>query len=54
MNLMTSYFIYLRKKYFPYDYCDSWDSFSKFKEGLPSKDKFFNTLTNCAISDKKL
>ena len=29
-----------------------WDSFEKFKEGLPSKDKFYNTLTNRAISDK--
>ena len=24
----------------------------KFKEGLPSKAKFYNSLTNCAISDK--
>ena len=24
----------------------------KFKEGLHSKDKFYNTLTNCTISDK--
>ena len=29
-----------------------WDSFEKFKEGLPSKGKFYNTLTNRAISDK--
>ena len=41
--------IYLRKKDFPFDY---WDSFEKFKEGLPSKNKFYNTLANCAISDK--
>ena len=41
--------IYLRKKDFPFDY---WDSFEKFKEGLPSKNKFYNTLNNCAISDK--
>ena len=41
--------IYLRKKDFPFDY---WDSLEKFKEGLPSKNKFYNTLTNCAISDK--
>ena len=29
-----------------------WDSFEKFREGLPSKDKFYNTLINRAISDK--
>ena len=34
---------------FPYDY---WDSFSKSKEGLPGKNKFYNTLTNHAITDK--
>ena len=35
--------------FFPYDY---WDSFEKFKEALPRKDKFDNTLNNCAISYK--
>ena len=34
---------------FPYDY---WDIFQKFKEGLPSKDKFRDILANCGISDK--
>ena len=29
----------------------SWDSFVKFK-GLPTKDKFYNSLINCAICDK--
>ena len=29
-----------------------WDSFEKLKEGLPSKGKFYNTLTNRAISVK--
>ena len=38
-----------KKRFFPYDY---WGSFEKFKEGLPSKDKFYNTSTNCAINDK--
>ena len=38
-----------KKRYFPHDY---WESFEKFKEGLPGKDKFYNTLTNHAISDK--
>ena len=28
------------------------DIFKKLEEDLPSKDKFYNTLTNCAISDK--
>ena len=37
------------KGFFPYDH---WDSFEKFKEGLPGKGKFYNTLTNRAISDK--
>ena len=27
-------------------------SLEKFKEGLPSKDKFYNTLTNREISGK--
>ena len=40
-----------KKRDFPYDY---WDSFEKFKESLPSKDKFYNTLTNHEISLKKL
>ena len=29
-----------------------WDSFENFKEGLPSKDEFYSTLTNRAVSDK--
>ena len=28
-----------KKRYFPHDY---WESFEKFKEGLPGKDKFYN------------
>ena len=32
-----------KKEFFPYDY---WDSFEKFKEGLPSKNIFYNLLTN--------
>ena len=40
---MLMYQIYLRKKdFFSYDY---WDSFEKFKEGLSSKNKFYNALT---------
>ena len=38
-----------KKIFFPYDY---WDTFKTFKEGLPCKDKFYNSLTNRAISDK--
>ena len=30
-----------------------WVSFETFKEGLASKDKFYNILTNRAVSDKK-
>ena len=45
---MLMYYIFLRRKGF-YDY---WESFEKFKESLPNKDKFYNILTNCAITDK--
>ena len=38
-----------KKAFFPYNY---WDNFAKFKEGLPSKCKFYNALTNCEINDK--
>ena len=38
-----------KKSIFPYHYCDN---FEKFKEGLPSKCKFYNALTNCEINDK--
>ena len=31
---------------------DNWDSFEKFNEVLSSKDKFYNSLTNCPTSDK--
>ena len=46
---MPMYQIYLRKIIFPFDYCDS---FAKFKEDLPTKNKFYDTLTNKEISDK--
>ena len=46
---MLMYQIYLRKSNFPYDYCDS---FKKLKECVPGKDKFYNPLTNRAISDE--
>ena len=48
---MLMYEIQLRRKknFFPYDY---WDSFEKFKEGLPSKNIFYNSLTNHTNSDK--
>ena len=36
---------------FPYDQCDS---FEKFDEGLPKKDKFCNSLTNSEIGNKDL
>ena len=38
-----------KKGFFP---CDYWDRFEKFRECLPSKDKFHNTLTNRKITDK--
>ena len=31
---------------FPFEY---WDSYQKFKEGLPSKDRSYSTLTNRKI-----
>ena len=43
-------FIFFKTKGF--FYCDYWDNFEKFKEGLSSKIKFYNSLTNRAISDK--
>lgn len=42
-NLLT------RKGVYPYDYMTSWQSYSENK--LPSKTKFYNTLTNENISD---
>ena len=49
-NLMLMYQIQVRKMdFFPYDYLYS---FEKFKEGLPSKDKFYDSLTNRAINGK--
>ena len=39
----------MRKEIFPFEY---WDSFEKSKEGLPSRDKFYNSLNNCEISDE--
>ena len=40
----------LKKKWFvSYDY---WNSFAKLKKRLHKKDKFYNTITNRAISDK--
>ena len=48
-RLMLLLWIYFKKQLFPYDYLDS---FEKLKEGLPNKDKFYNTLTSRAISDK--
>ena len=45
---MLMFYIYLRRKGF-HDY---WESFEKFKESLPNKGKFYNILTNCAITDK--
>ena len=36
-------------KIFPYDYSSS---FKKWKESLPSKDKFNNTLSSCGISHR--
>ena len=38
-----------KNRFFPYDY---WDSFEKFKKGLPRKNKFSNALTNNFVSDK--
>ena len=43
------YEIYFKKTIFPYGYLDS---FEKIKKGLPSKEKFYNTLTNRNINDK--
>ena len=50
-NLLLTFQIYLLKKvFFRYD---CWVSFETFKEGLANKDKFYNILTNRAVSDKK-
>lgn len=38
-----------KKEFFPYDYCDS---FEKFNEDLPNKDKLYSSLTNFEISDE--
>ena len=38
-----------KKGFFPYDYCDS---FEKFNEDLPNKDKLYSSLTNFEISDE--
>ena len=46
---MPMYQTCLRLDQIPYYY---WDSFEKFKEGLPSKVKLYNALVNRAISDK--
>ena len=46
---MLMYLVYLTKKDFSSDFSES---FEKSKEGLPSKDKLYNTLTNCAVSYK--
>ena len=45
---MRMHLVYLTKQ----DFSDFSESFEKFKESLPSKDKLYNTLTNCAISYK--
>ena len=36
-------------EFFPYDY---WNSFEKFNQGLPRKDKFYKSLTDYAINDE--
>ena len=46
---MVMYEIYFKKTIFPYGYLDS---FEKIQKGLPSKEKFYNTLTNRNINDK--
>ena len=39
-----------QKGFYPYEYiCD----FEKFKEELPSKEKFYSSLTNRKINDKE-
>ena len=38
------------KTIFSYTY---WGSLEKFELDLPVKDNFYNTLTNCAINEKK-
>ena len=40
--------LFKKKRFFPYGY---WDCFEIFEEGLPSKERFYNTLTNFVISD---
>lgn len=45
---------YIRKGFFSYGYCDSSEKFRRFtwqKEGLPDKNKFYNSLTNHEIND---
>jgi len=41
----------LRKGIYPYDFMDTMDKFNV--EELPSKECFFNSLTNKSISDKE-
>ena len=39
-----------QKEFYPYEYMSD---FKKFKEELPSKEKFYNSLTDRKISDKE-
>jgi hypothetical protein len=39
----------LRKGVYPYDYMDGWERFEETK--LPPKDKFYNKLNECGITD---
>ena len=48
-NLIVRYLIVKQKGFYPYEYMSD---FEKFKEKLPSKGKFYSSLTGKKISDK--
>ena len=48
---MLMYYTYSKKRFFSYDYCDS---FEKFDKALSNKDEFYNSMTNCKTGDNNL
>lgn len=47
----TEFELLQRKGIFPYEYLDCWEKLSETK--LPPKEAFYNTLTNCHISESE-